>query len=402
MSDVPPGSAGRLPHSHYFITVARGASCCTVTVRTGAARLAMAALVLTGCWTLTSSLYLALRDDLVAAMMVRDARAQDAYEDRIAALRSQLGSAESRRLVSQNRVETDVRALALRAAALETRAALVTQAMDRAGLGPAARDARAGELPGAGFAPSGDGKPHPEAVPGARVSELTDRLDRVEAAQNGSLAGVGRVARRDVAAFRAALAQAGLSPGRFGQAAPPTDSGGPFVPLGEDLATSVFGRTFASLQADVAEAERLRATLPRVPFASPLAGPPEVTSPFGARLDPFLGRPALHTGVDLREALGTEVRATADGKVVGAGAAGGYGLMVEVEHGSGLATRYAHLSAVTVAPGDRVTRGQVIGQVGSTGRATGPHLHYETRIDGEAVDPMRFLDAGQRLAAAVP
>ena len=128
-------------------------------------------------------------------------------------------------------------------------------------------------------------------------------------------------------------------------------------------------------------------------------GTADVTSTFGPRLDPFLGRPAMHTGVDLRESYGTEVRATARGTVVSAGAAGGYGNMVEVDHGNGLATRYAHLASIRVDVGERVEKGAVVGEVGATGRATGPHLHYETRIDGEAVDPMRFLGAGQRLAA---
>ena len=84
-----------------------------------------------------------------------------------------------------------------------------------------------------------------------------------------------------------------------------------------------------------------------------------------------------------------------------AGSASGYGTMVEVDHGAGLTTRYAHLSAVTVAVGESVEAGATVGRVGATGRATGPHLHYETRIDGEPVDPMRFLQAGHRLAQGI-
>ena len=137
-----------------------------------------------------------------------------------------------------------------------------------------------------------------------------------------------------------------------------------------------------------------------MPLAGPLPGSPEVTSPFGARIDPFLGRPALHTGVDLKQEYGAEVRTTAAGRVSFAGQMGGYGNMVEVDHGNGLASRYAHLSHIDVAEGDTVSKGSVLGEVGSTGRATGPHLHYEVRIDGEPVDPMRFLDAGLRLAKA--
>ena len=91
------------------------------------------------------------------------------------------------------------------------------------------------------------------------------------------------------------------------------------------------------------------------------------------------------------------MRATANGKVVSAGWAGGYGRMVEIDHGNGLSTRYGHLSEIGVKVGEAIKIGQVIGEVGSTGRSTGPHLHYETRIDGEAVDPQKFLKAGATL-----
>jgi murein DD-endopeptidase MepM/ murein hydrolase activator NlpD len=100
--------------------------------------------------------------------------------------------------------------------------------------------------------------------------------------------------------------------------------------------------------------------------------------------------------MDFRAPSGTTVRATAPGVVVESGVVGGYGKMVEVEHGGGLTTRYAHLSSFDVSVGDRVSKGSIIGRVGSTGRSTGPHLHYETRIDGDATDPARFVRAGQK------
>ncbi len=122
-----------------------------------------------------------------------------------------------------------------------------------------------------------------------------------------------------------------------------------------------------------------------------------MSSPFGVRTDPFLGRPAMHTGIDLRGDIGEPVHATANGKVTIAGWEGGYGKMVEIDHGNGLATRYGHLSEIDVKVGQIVRIGQVIGKIGSTGRSTGPHLHYETRVDGEPVDPQKFLRAGLRL-----
>ena len=103
-------------------------------------------------------------------------------------------------------------------------------------------------------------------------------------------------------------------------------------------------------------------------------------------------------GVDLREDVGEPVRATGGGRVVSAGWSGGYGNMVEIDHGNGLSTRYGHMSAINVAEGQSIAVGAILGRVGSTGRSTGPHLHYEVRIDGEAVDPTRFLRASDKVA----
>ena len=113
----------------------------------------------------------------------------------------------------------------------------------------------------------------------------------------------------------------------------------------------------------------------------------------------YLARPAKHTGIDLRGEIGEPVRATANGRVTIAGREGGYGNMVELNHGNGLATRYGHLSKIDVKVGQIVHIGQTIGLIGSTGRSTGPHLHYETRINGTAVNPQKFLRAGLRLGS---
>ena len=115
------------------------------------------------------------------------------------------------------------------------------------------------------------------------------------------------------------------------------------------------------------------------------------TSNFGIRSDPFHGTARMHAGVDIPGATGTPIYATADGTIARAERAGGYGNLIEVDHGKGIATRYGHLSRILVASGTRVVRGQMIGYMGSTGRSTGPHLHYEVRIDGHAVNPVPFL-----------
>ncbi len=117
----------------------------------------------------------------------------------------------------------------------------------------------------------------------------------------------------------------------------------------------------------------------------------QITGRFGERMDPFSGEGAFHTGVDIASAYGEAVRATADGVVVDASEHGGYGRLVIVDHGFGVTTWYGHLSSYNVPPGIHVKRGQVIGFVGVSGRSTGPHVHYEVRINDAPVNPMRYL-----------
>lgn len=129
------------------------------------------------------------------------------------------------------------------------------------------------------------------------------------------------------------------------------------------------------------------------PHREPLARPGAVTSAFGERVDPLTGRPADHSGVDIAAAEGTPIRALAAGTVLRAGPRGGYGNAVELLHADGTTTLYAHARAVTVREGERVEAGQSIAEVGSTGRSTGPHLHFEVREGGRAMDPARALKA---------
>jgi murein DD-endopeptidase MepM/ murein hydrolase activator NlpD len=123
------------------------------------------------------------------------------------------------------------------------------------------------------------------------------------------------------------------------------------------------------------------------------------TSGYGVRSDPFRGSAAMHAGIDLAAPMGTPVYATADGMVDRAEWSGGYGNLVEIDHGKGLQTRFGHLSRILVHPGEHVTRGQVIALMGSTGRSTGSHLHYEVRIDGHAVNPVPFLQSADYVTA---
>lgn len=144
-------------------------------------------------------------------------------------------------------------------------------------------------------------------------------------------------------------------------------------------------------------------TLEHGVIAIPSAQPVEhlaFTSNYGIRSDPFRGTAAMHAGVDIPGPVGTPVYATADGIVDRAERSGGYGNLVELDHGKGIQTRYGHLSKILVDAGTRVHRGQLIALMGSTGRSTGPHLHYEVRIDGHAVNPVPFLQTADYLLAA--
>ena len=166
--------------------------------------------------------------------------------------------------------------------------------------------------------------------------------------------------------------------------------GGPFEPaFGEeqlDLVTNELG-----------ELEQLQDFARSLPIGQPLAQL-DLSSSFGRRLDPFLGESAMHTGADFRAPNGISVTATGPGIIVGAAVSGGYGKMVEIDHGGGLTTRYAHLSSILVDVGDVVQTGTIVGRVGSTGRSTGPHLHYEIRRDGTATNPMPHLLTGAEIA----
>lgn len=249
----------------------------------------------------------------------------------------------------------------------------------------------------------------PDAPLPVRLERLALSLDRIERDQTRRLSGIVGPALEAATRLREAFDIAGLPVERYvarlrrrpsgsaeaGSMAPAV--GGPFVAAPGRVTDGLFERNLAVAQTAMATLDGLRRALPMTPLRKPLAGPLQMTSAFGYRTDPFFGRPALHSGVDLRESHGAPVKATAAGVVSVAGPQGGYGNLVEIDHGGGLSTRYGHLSAIDVIPGQQVAPGAVLGRVGSTGRSTGPHLHYEVRMDGEAVDPTRFLRAASAL-----
>ncbi|HLH51298.1 MAG TPA: peptidoglycan DD-metalloendopeptidase family protein [Roseiarcus sp.] len=235
-----------------------------------------------------------------------------------------------------------------------------------------------------------------------RLNLIAASLDRMERGQMATLAKIGHAAGTTAARLREAIEATGISPDRFAEAPKLTKAGvgGPYIPLTADANAPAFDKEVAKVERTILAEDHLRAVVPFMPLRRPLFGEAGVSSPFGYRPDPFLGRPALHPGIDLVQEYGAEVKSTGAGRVTHAGPMGGYGNMVEIDHGNGLTTRYGHLSEVLVEEGQQVKANEVVGRIGSTGRSTGPHLHYEVRIDGEPVDPARFLKAGGLLLAS--
>ena len=170
--------------------------------------------------------------------------------------------------------------------------------------------------------------------------------------------------------------------------------GGPFEPVKAN-SDSTFKQLFSSWK----KLDNLQVGAIAVPSEKPVRMA-AFTSGYGVRSDPFGGGAARHMGIDLAGPVGTPIYATADGMVSeSAYNNGGYGNLIKLDHGRGVETRYGHLSAMLVAQGQRVTRGQLIGRMGSTGRSTGSHLHYEVRIEGRAVNPIPFMKSTDYLLA---
>jgi murein DD-endopeptidase MepM/ murein hydrolase activator NlpD len=409
------------------------------TVRRSTALLGLGLLGLTTAWSGATTWYILRKDDLAAKLINRETSRQYAYEDRIAALRADIDRLASRALLDQDGVEARVGEIAMRQAELESRQALVsavTDTLQAAGVSQAAKaplrqrtikpeePVRASGL--SSFAPVGSGKPMPapdlpplrgaderapwqsgEAVepvaPAKRVAETLTRLDnaidRSSTAQLAALREIDRSLGETQKTLRSALSETGLDADRLAATtAIAKGVGGPFVPIRIDPAAGPFEATLHSLQPRIATVFRLRNLVEQLPLRRPMQGEIDMSSNFGYRVDPFTRGPAMHTGIDFRAEHGSPIRATAPGKVVTAEYSGGYGNMVEIEHAGGITTRYAHMSAILVSEGQMVTSGAIVGRVGSTGRSTGPHLHYETRVDGDAVNPIRFLSAGSKLA----
>ena len=372
-------------------------------------------LVTMASWSVLTGTYFAFHDDVLKRLIARQAEMQFVYEDRIAELRAQVDRIAGRQLLDQEQIEQKLEQAIRKQAVLEQRAATLSSLPDMTSTGSVPKSTKGGdnqrrsslkpsptddtELAGTtpdrearSFLPWRNSNKQRGGVE-AVLARMQDSLERLEAKQASALNALEENFDAKAKRIRSALADIGVNAGK----ATSSGVGGPYVPANLTADNKSFERQLSRIQASRMQVDRLTRTLNDIPIRKPVSGEIDMSSGFGMRMDPFLRSPAMHTGLDMRGDTGDPVRATANGTVTIAGVNGGYGKLVEVEHSNSLATRYGHLSSIDVKVGQTVKIGQVIGKIGSTGRSTGPHLHYETRVDGDAVDPQKYLHAGVRL-----
>ena len=383
---------------------------------------------------LGATAYLIIRDDLIGATLARQSRIQHKYEDRIAALRSRLDLLTSQQLIEQQAMETRVDELVKRQLKLGSRSGLLSSVVRNAatiGLVPAkvtvpktkpanrqnlqdetittgsikpTERLQLGSLAGTSSPFAGsivdlkDSKPDKNGStvsiayvrdPGGVFDSVETALNDVEEQQLSTLIKLRSQAVVKTKKIAGILKNLGVSVALN----TPSNLGGPFV---EFDSSKQFKQYITALDRSLADLKMARSKVARLPVGSPLPGR-SISSGYGRRMDPIRHRLAMHSGIDFKSGYGKPVLATGGGKVVKAGYNGGYGRMVEIYHGNGLSTRYAHLSRISVKAGDRVHAGKVVGKIGSTGRSTGPHLHYEVRYKGKAQNPVRYVRAGAKL-----
>jgi murein DD-endopeptidase MepM/ murein hydrolase activator NlpD len=368
-------------------------------------------------------------------------RVAQAYETRIAALEAERDAAAAERARAEARSSAALNALAARhdavasglasekalsasVEALRLRVATLAAERDRLIATAAASSSRMAELETALAAAERDRNDLSEALhrvalaldatAGARDGAVAEAMEAEGAlglleagveqqrdAQSRLLAQIEDAADRSIGPLEKLFGSVGIDVEQMIEGlrrTPPGGAGGPFVPAPETLAAlpPEEGERVTTLLARLERVALLREASRRIPFGRPVNGL-QLSSGFGLRSDPFNGRRAMHEGVDFRGPIGTPVLAAGDGEVIEAGVERGYGRIVRIRHANGFETVYAHLNRHRVRVGDQVRRGDRIGDVGNTGRSTGPHLHYEVRYRGRPVNPSKFIEAARHV-----
>ncbi len=369
--------------------------------------------------------YLVMRDDLMETRTNTNADKQREYEERIATLRTRLDQVTSRQLLDQQAIEAKVAELIERQKLLGARGPRIRTLLEKAerfGLankktkldqtitGSIVKEKQASLIPSMmGFSLRGLGKKQNFALASRNSTAQLDTYDLaryrpdsplfVEVAKSMALIDgdqkllLSEVRQQAVSKYLK-IAKLMRKAGAQVLRKPLTQSGGPFEPLNQ---SADFASHLEALNHSLETLNEIRTKISTLPIANPAPGK-SLSSRYGSRIDPFKGTYAMHSGLDFKAKTGTHVLATGDGKIVYAGRKGGYGRMVEIKHANGVTTRYAHLSRILVKKGQWVSAKHRVGKVGSSGRSTGPHLHYEVRVGKKAVNPANYLVIGRKLA----
>lgn len=362
---------------------------------------------------LGATAYLLFRDDIVLATRAHSVRMQENYEDRIAELRKHIDRITSRQLLEQNVVSAELDEI------LENQAFIAQNSEKLKEL----IESRGDKTVGLSFTPIP--RPNPRRATGSSDDIMTGTIpssqEEDDSAQINAQGGpyfplidavrsninethnfqlrilnaVAAGAQRDLSSVQTALAPLGVRIKTVNTVSD-QDTGGPLTHI-ENFYAEEFFRQYQRAATSIANLESTRRAAQSIPLWSPVSTGSKITSKFGPRLDPFLKKPAMHNGIDYSANTGAPVYASANGIIESAGRNGGYGRAIDIQHSRGLMTRYAHLSRIVVDEGQVVKRGQVIGYAGSTGRSTGPHLHFEIHRSGDPTNPLSYLDAGRKI-----
>ncbi len=245
----------------------------------------------------------------------------------------------------------------------------------------------------------------PEPLKDFAGRSAVDGVRAVKADQDRLIAQAETFAKSRADRLRLAFRLAGLDPAAFSKLGG-EGLGGPLIDAKDPRALaavldvdSEFAERIQHAATDLSDTHVLSHQAETLPLNRPTVNTRQASG-FGARTDPINGRPAFHAGLDFAGPMMTPIHATAPGTVSFTGVRTGYGNTIEIDHGRGFKTRYAHLAAINVAVGQHVALGERIGGMGSTGRSTGPHLHYEVWVDGRPQNPQRFLEAGDYVQQA--
>ncbi|CAN7548410.1 M23 family metallopeptidase [Devosia sp. LjRoot3] len=350
----------------------------------------MFALLFAGNVFAGTALYLS--PDIARLLNGRTEEVIGAYEDRIAQMRVEIDRLHSRSFAQTGDINLQLQELSQQQEMLLEQHQLVKVLVEKAdSLGIAAADLPLGDVTSTASLASMTSNPDVDAT---AIS-----LERMMGETQMAMHGIAAVASTRADEIATEMRQLGIP-----FALPETDAnavGGPLLPATDELNGTPMLDDANAVMSALLRYKAARESLDTAPVHMPITGNFRQSSNFGNRKDPFTGSRAFHSGMDFAAPSGTTVMSAAAGVVTYVGTKSGYGMVVEVTHDNGLVTRYAHLSGYLAREGQAVNTGTPIAKVGSTGRSTGPHLHFEIRKSDEAINPKAFLDAGKRLGAVI-